>query len=147
MKTCDKCGKAKERSEFYKRKDSADGLRASCKLCWAVLCREPIRRYRAANPDANKLYLRKHRARYLAHMHRRRARTACAVPQRWRPSASDPAVCYWCGCTDADEWHVEHVMPISLGGPADDTNEVLACAGCNLSKGGKHPLVWLAEQF
>jgi hypothetical protein len=36
-------------------------------------------------------------------------------------------------------------MPISLGGEAKPYNEALTCKDCNLSKNGKHPLVWIAE--
>ena len=33
MKTCNKCGEAKEFSEFYKSKISKDGYRSECKTC------------------------------------------------------------------------------------------------------------------
>ena len=78
------------------------------------------------------------------HNRRRRARKACAVPQRWiRRTDHDESLCYWCGSVDVV--HVDHAHPISLGGPAVPSNEVPSCAPCNLSKKAKHPLVWLAE--
>jgi len=80
--------------------------------------------------------------------HRRRARKSHAVPQRWLLSDDVPdGACYWCGVEGAPEYHVEHVMPIWRGGPADESNEVRACAPCNLSKHGKTPLHWIALQF
>lgn len=99
--------------------------------------RENSRAWAAANPD-----------RIRAAAHRRRAKKACAVPQRWTvdSSLSDPLACWWCGrgLLGADS-HVDHVLPIALGGPADQANEVPACSGCNTRKGAKHPLVWIAE--
>jgi hypothetical protein len=79
---------------------------------------------------------------------KRRARKHATVPQRWRVHDIIPFVCYWCGTNlrayGATE-HVDHVMPISLGGPVESSNEVMACAACNQSKAGKHPLVWIAS--
>lgn len=83
-----------------------------------------------------------------AAQHRRRARKACAVPQRWTVdhTLGDPLACWWCGrgLLGATA-HVDHVMPIRLGGPAETANEVMSCADCNHSKNAKHPLVWIAE--
>jgi hypothetical protein len=39
--------------------------------------------------------------------------------------------------------HMDHVVPISRGGPDDPTNKVLSCAACNLSKGARLPSEWL----
>jgi hypothetical protein len=80
--------------------------------------------------------------------HRRRARLRFAVPQRWRVHDIIPFACYWCGANLRAYGaisHVDHVMPIALGGPADSSNEVSSCSSCNLSKSDKHPLVWIAE--
>ena len=104
--------------------------------------------YRAANPEKerakNAAYYAANPEKSLAAKRRRRARKACAVPQRWvRRLDHDDALCYWCGSVDVE--HVDHVHPISLGGPAVQSNEVPSCAPCNLRKRNKHPLVWLAE--
>ena len=93
------------------------------------------RAWRAANPERRR-----------ATRHARRVRQACGVSQRWQVVECDPLACYWCGrgLLGADP-HVDHVMPISLGGPAVPSNEVMTCATCNLRKSAKHPLVWIAE--
>jgi len=39
-------------------------------------------------------------------------------------------------------FHVDHVMPIKLGGSNSPENLQLLCAPCNLSKSAKHPDVW-----
>ena len=80
---------------------------------------------------------------------RRRARKAFAVPQRWVKRDDVPEEsCYWCGADCSEIWEIEHLMPISLGGPADPSNEHRSCVDCNRGVGGKfdkHPLVWIAE--
>lgn len=79
--------------------------------------------------------------------HRRRAAKGCAVPQRWVKSAETPGQCYWCGSDISDYYEVDHIMPLSKGGPDVDSNKVKACKGCNSQegKGHKHPLVWIAS--
>ena len=34
-------------------------------------------------------------------------------------------------------FHIEHVIPVCLGGRTEDTNLVLACPGCNLRKSNR----------
>lgn len=49
--------------------------------------------------------------------------------------------CYWCGVKVAlRKKHVDHVMPIILGGSNGPENIVIACAHCNLSKKASHPM-------
>jgi 5-methylcytosine-specific restriction endonuclease McrA len=42
--------------------------------------------------------------------------------------------------------HLDHVMPLSLGGHNVDSNMQLLCPTCNVSKGAKHPLAWMAAK-
>lgn len=79
---------------------------------------------------------------------RRRSRKAFGVPQRWVKSDCPDNLCYWCGNEISEQTrHVDHIMPISLGGQAVDSNEVWTCKPCNLRKHKRHPLTWLAMQF
>ena len=39
-------------------------------------------------------------------------------------------------------WHLEHIIPVTMGGTTDPWNCIPVCAPCNLSKGGKHLLDW-----
>jgi len=99
--------------------------------------RQNVRRWQIANPDKV--------ARNYA---RRRLKTKFAVPQRWLKSSCPDYLCYWCGeHIDETTRHLEHIMPICLGGPATPDNEVWACKKCNLAKNRKHPLLWIALQF
>jgi len=108
-------------------------------------------RYRAANPEKiaamHALYHVANRDKVAAKSRRRRARKAGGVPQRWRKREDVPeTLCYWCGVDlkDAPK-HLDHIMPISLGGPATPSNEAMTCPPCNLQKSDKHPLVWIAQ--
>ncbi len=50
--------------------------------------------------------------------------------------------CAYCGMLAVPP-HMDHVVPISRGGPDDPRNKVLACGRCNLSKGARLPSEWL----
>jgi len=102
---------------------------------------ERERRYRAENPEANR-----------AHNHARRARlrgaqgthtAADIAAQRTRQKGS----CYWCGTKVGRHYHVDHVMPVILGGSNGPENLVIACAPCNLSKHDRHPADWAGIMF
>ena len=43
------------------------------------------------------------------------------------------------------KYHVDHIMPISLGGAHDLKNIQCLCMPCNYRKGAKHPDVWAKE--
>ena len=49
-------------------------------------------------------------------------------------------VCVYCGkrC-DRGEWHVDHYVPISKGGPDAPWNLRISCKECNMSKSNKLP--------
>jgi hypothetical protein len=53
--------------------------------------------------------------------------------------------CFWCGVSEAD-WHIDHFMPMSKGGPHHPDNLVISCAKCNLSKNASDPIVF-ADRF
>lgn len=50
--------------------------------------------------------------------------------------------CFYCGAPLAGgrAEHVDHVVPLALGGEHVASNIVVACAPCNCSKGAKHPM-------
>jgi 5-methylcytosine-specific restriction endonuclease McrA len=46
-------------------------------------------------------------------------------------------------CADLDSgYHIDHIVPICLGGSSWPDNIQLLCPKCNLSKGAKHPDIW-----
>lgn len=97
--------------------------------------RNKSRAWRAANPQKAK-----------SQDYARRARKAHAVPQRWKRTTCPDHLCYWCGTTLTPEiTHIDHIMPISLGGQDTPDNTANTCASCNLTKNNTHPLAWLAR--
>ena len=44
------------------------------------------------------------------------------------------------------KYHVDHIMPLALGGSNWPTNLQCLCPSCNLSKGAKHPDDWAKQQ-
>ena len=55
MKTCFKCGKKKDLSEFYRHKQMADGLLGKCKQC----TKDDVTAHRNANLEKARAYDRK----------------------------------------------------------------------------------------
>jgi 5-methylcytosine-specific restriction endonuclease McrA len=53
--------------------------------------------------------------------------------------------CAYCGSERGLSW--EHIIPLSLGGPDDIDNLVLACRGCNSSKGDRDPYAWYLAEY
>lgn len=48
--------------------------------------------------------------------------------------------CFWCGVgLLPNDFHLDHVWPLSLGGAHDVANLVVSCQECNLSKGSRSP--------
>lgn len=43
------------------------------------------------------------------------------------------------------KFHIDHVMPIALGGSSDPENLQLLCPSCNRKKSAKHPIDWAKE--
>jgi 5-methylcytosine-specific restriction endonuclease McrA len=48
--------------------------------------------------------------------------------------------CVYCRQKLGGSYHLDHIMPLALGGTHTNDNAQLACAKCNISKGAKHPV-------
>jgi 5-methylcytosine-specific restriction endonuclease McrA len=55
--------------------------------------------------------------------------------------------CYWCGEKVGRGYHVDHVIPLALGGSNGPENLVVACPACNQSKSAKHPMDFAGVLF
>jgi 5-methylcytosine-specific restriction endonuclease McrA len=90
----------------------------------------------AANRDRYSLYVRNRRVRMLgaAGTHNQKD-----IAELFK---SQSGACAGCACCLAAGWHVDHVMPLVLGGSNWPSNLQLLCPACNLRKGAKHPDQW-----
>ena len=52
--------------------------------------------------------------------------------------ARDGEMCAYCGSTSGP-FHVDHIVPLILGGDNDLSNLCVACAPCNFGKSGRTP--------
>lgn len=50
--------------------------------------------------------------------------------------------CYYCHSDFGDNYHVDHIVPLSRGGSDDPDNLVITCEQCNKSKGNRLPHEW-----
>lgn len=50
--------------------------------------------------------------------------------------------CAECRCSLKNGYHVDHIMPLSLGGSNWPKNLQCLCPSCNMQKHAKHPLDW-----
>lgn len=54
--------------------------------------------------------------------------------------------CACCGEPLNGKHHVDHIMPLALGGTNTDDNVQLLLPKCNMSKGAKHPIDYMREK-
>lgn len=107
-----------------------------------------MREWNQANPERYSAYHKAYRAanydRIYANVRARRAKQAgvggrftvtdvqrIGELQKWR--------CAWCKKPCADNYHADHIVPISKGGDNSPANICVACPSCNLTKKAKLP--------
>lgn len=106
------------------------------------------REWCGANPQYHREYHREWRARNpqrcVQHCHLRRARlkgtTGNQPVARAEIWTRDGGRCHVCGkACNVKSWHLDHLIPISLGGPHAPWNVAVAHPRCNLSRGNRGP--------
>jgi 5-methylcytosine-specific restriction endonuclease McrA len=119
-------------------------------LSKAQKIKEMVVAWQKANPEKFKLYQKIHRARHpeaaRARKISRRAREFGDAKSRItaadirKLTAIQRGQCAMCRCKlSKSGWHVDHIMPLALGGKNTKRNIQLLCVTCNLRKGAKHP--------
>lgn len=166
-KTCTCCGLDKLESDYYRDKRASHGLCAQCKECM----NERKKAKRIADPDAARRAwrddYRNNKDRYLRAANTYRAKNAEKF-REWsrngsnksRPGAGSNAPagrefyewvsaqekkCTWCGVECADDFQVDHVVPLAAGGRHELGNFAISCFPCNRRKSSKLPDEFLAE--
>ncbi len=161
-KTCGQCGRTlPATTEFFHRdKNRPSGLYSWCKECnrarrnqhyadHAERYSEYNRSFYAANAEEKKRMAREWHER---NPERARAHARASAARRRRAPGNHTAAdvdaqyarqrgrCYWCGERVGQTYHVDHVIPLKLGGSNAPENIVVACPRCNQVKHAKHPM-------
>lgn len=160
MKKCKECGEVKELGFFAKDKSKADGFVNQCKQCRNSYSKDRYElkkpeitkkkaEYRAVNRDkacatssawstANPLKRSAAQAAYRAR--KRGAMGTHTGEDISRLYGLQKGKCACCKVSLANGYHVDHVVPLALGGTNDKDNLQLLCQFCNCSKGPKDPI-------
>lgn len=140
MKSCAKCGQIKAETAFRKSKRSLDGIQSTCKQC----VRRITISYCAEHP-AESIGKR------LAWSHNRRARNLGVAGEISHQSIDrlydlQRGKCPCCGLPLGDNYHLDHIMPLALGGTNTDDNIQLLRQECNNQKRAKHPIDFMQRR-
>lgn len=164
MKSCTKCGQQKPATVEYftRRRTAKDGLRNMCRDCCAEYHRNwqdahpgyataQSNKWREENPEAFRAHQYKwfvaNSTRQAVARRRHRAQKYGATGDH---SFNDVLLqyqaqqgkCYYCEINVGDDYHVDHVVPLTRGGSNGPENIVIACPSCNCSKGNRLPFEW-----
>ena len=142
-KRCPKCGKTKRLGDFRMNPKTQDGINYWCRDC----CTANDEAYFAFCNTRAKEMAEELAAQAAASGERRHARLAGVISEDFDITdlfERDGEECRYCGATE--NLAIEHVIPISEGGPNILDNCVVACRSCNSSKGAKPFLEWLTTE-
>lgn len=98
------------------------------------------RRWRAANPEKARVIV-------LNRVARRRAcggKLSQGIVKRLFKLQCGKCAC--CGLPLGNDYHLDHIMPLALGGTNTDDNIQLLRAECNLRKSAKHPVDFMRQK-
>ena len=133
---CDACAKErdnKRRRDQWKRYSAAN----------VDKLRDRYRNRKAKNPEKFREKKRRHRARKLNQLGSVSPRIEHVLLNRQGNNCAATHCRKRLG--NRTTWHLDHIMPLALGGLHDSANLQILCARCNISKGAKHPDDWLKE--
>jgi 5-methylcytosine-specific restriction endonuclease McrA len=92
---------------------------------------EQVRNYRRRNPEKAREFSHRRSERKVGRLPRGTIKSI-GERQRWR--------CAVCSKSIKKKYHVDHILPLALGGGHEPSNIQLTCPPCNLRKGTKHPI-------
>lgn len=135
----------KEKSRGAKRyADNPDREKAR-HAKWVQNNRAELRLYnaniRAENPEAHRIRLQNRRARKLAAGGKLSSGLSDRLFKLQRGKCA-------CGCKQplGTDYHLDHIMPLTLGGTNTDDNIQLLTATCNQQKHAKHPVDFMQQR-
>lgn len=152
MKQCSKCKIVKEFSFFSPRSDHPGKYMSLCRACDAERLRnryhaagqvikdndgKPRKQYKKREKVGKSISARNSHA-------KRRVATKSGVSGHNLKLWADAQLkeCVWCGSDCAENYQIDHFMPLALGGLHELTNLCISCPKCNSRKGAKNPIEW-----
>ena len=124
---------------------------------WRADHKEKVAATNVAQYEKNKEKRKQHQREYYAeniqsHLARNRGRKAQKRDAPGSHNARDVAdllaiqegKCLWCGADVGDDYHVDHMEPLSLGGSDGPENLAISCPDCNRKKHNKPLDEWLS---
>jgi 5-methylcytosine-specific restriction endonuclease McrA len=128
-------------AEWYKNNpERAKAQRASWLKANRKLATDRINKWRKENPIAAHAIARTRRAKKheSSGRHTEKDIKQLVILQKGK--------CACCKNSIKTGHHVDHVIPLALGGSNDKLNIQLLCPTCNLSKGAKHPVDFMQKR-
>lgn len=96
--------------------------------------------HRQENPDLYRIYRQNRRSRKMA------SGGVLSSGLADKLFALQKGQCACCGQPLGNDYHLDHIMPLALGGPNTDKNMQLLRAKCNQKKGSKHPIDFMQSR-
>lgn len=165
-KVCSQCKTEKPVEMFCKDSSTRDGLRCYCRACKKA----SAARWRESNPEKhaaansrwykanqkkvnawNARWKKAHPEKVRTHNQNRRAKKREAGGTL-SPNLAEKLFklqrgkCACCGLPLGDDYHLDHIVPLALGGSNTDDNIQLLRATCNLQKQDKHPVDFMQSK-
>ncbi|OJW77978.1 HNH endonuclease signature motif containing protein [Thiobacillus sp. 65-1402] len=147
--------KAKSAAWYRANKEKADATAAAWSKANAARKRATNAALYAANPERKKAVMsawvkaNPEKVRVIQHNRRARkrdmgGRLSSSLPARLFSLQHGKCAC--CGQPLGDKYHLDHIMPISLGGANTDDNIQLLRQRCNNQKHSKHPVEFMQSR-
>ena len=160
MKTCIKCKQTKSLSDFHKSKQSKDGRKNSCVDCtriyqaeYRLLNAEKKRAsqasWRSKSYEVEKAWREANREKSKIDRHNRRAvlksrgKLSPGLTEKLLKLQSGTCAC--CKKPLGKNYHMDHIVPLALGGTNTDDNIQLLHQKCNHQKSSKHPIDFMQQ--
>lgn len=97
-------------------------------------------KYALANPGLSRIKNHARRARVIG----TGQKLSKDIVQKLRKRQHEKCIC--CGLPLGKDYHIDHIMPLALGGGNNDGNVQLLRAVCNDKKGAKHPIDFMQSR-
>lgn len=96
--------------------------------------------YNKRNPEASRALNHKRRTRIVGSGGHHTAKDIARILERQKYR------CVYCPADLKRGYHIDHIMPLALGGSNWPSNLQGLCPKCNMSKGAKHPIDFAQEK-